>query len=124
MVSYYYCSICGNLIETIHDSGNTPSCCGKSMKRLNPASTDGAVEKHVPVCSMDGNVLKVDVGSLPHPMDSSHYIEWIAVCTNKGYYRKHLSPGDLPMANFVLEDREKVENVYAHCNLHGLWIDN
>lgn len=122
MVTHFYCDTCGNMLEAIYDSGNTPFCCGSPMKNLQPASTDGAREKHVPVYTKKGNILTVNVGEFPHPMEVHHHIEWIAVCTNYGYYRIALNPGDTPTATFHLDENEKPLNIYAYCNLHGLWI--
>lgn len=122
MAIYYHCNICGNMFDAIHDGRNIPVCCGHPMTPLVPASTDGAKEKHVPVCSVENNVITIKVGENPHPMDDSHYIEWIALCTNHGYYRKLLCPGDPPLATFHLASGEHAEKIYAYCNLHGLWL--
>lgn len=78
-------------------------------------------EKHVPIAKMDGNTLLVAVGSTPHPMLPAHFIEWIYVKTDRGAYRKNLRPGEEPKAQFMLEEGEKVLEVYSYCNLHGLW---
>ena len=96
-------------------------CCGKPMKELVPGETDGAVEKHVPVYTREGNVLHVEVGSTLHPMIEAHYIEWIAVQTNQGMQRKPLVPGAEPKADFALLPDEEVVAVYEYCNLHGLF---
>lgn len=122
MATFYHCSICGNMLEAIHDSGVIPVCCGQPMEKLEPESTDGAHEKHVPVCSKNGNVLTVKVGEQPHPMEDAHYIEWISLCTNKGNYRKALYPGDKSEACFMLSEDEHPVKVYAYCNIHGLWV--
>lgn len=131
MAKYYVCSICGNLVEMVNDEGNTPSCCGRSMRALAPASTDGSVEKHVPVvelislCDNDSKeaVTKVivSVGSTPHPAEPNHYIEWIALETNKGMHRVHLTAECQPHATFYLGPNETIVATYAYCNLHGLW---
>jgi superoxide reductase len=105
----------------IKDGGVPMMCCGKAMKELIPGTSDGAVEKHVPVCSVDGNKVTVTVGSVEHPMADVHYIEWIALETAKGAQRKVLNPGDKPCAEFTLTDDDSVVAVYAYCNLHGLW---
>lgn len=121
MAKYYHCKVCGNLFEAIEDSGVVPTCCGQEMELLKPASTDGAHEKHVPVCSMSENTLTVNVGEMPHPMEKEHYIEWIVVCTDCCHYRKHLKPKDAPTATFNLCKGEKILKIYAYCNIHGLW---
>lgn len=120
-MKFFKCEICGNMVEMVKDSGVPMMCCGKQMTELIPGTSDGAVEKHVPVYSVDGNKVVVNVGSVAHPMMDAHYIEWIAVETNKGAYRKSLAPNDEPKAEFILLDGETVVEVYAYCNLHGLW---
>ena len=93
-------------------------CCGKPMTKLEANSTDAAQEKHVPVIERKDGKLHVKVGSVDHPMAEEHYIEWIAVCSDKSTERITLSPGEKPEAVFV--DKGKAV-VYAYCNLHGLW---
>lgn len=130
MVKFYICSICGNLIEKIVDGDTTPSCCGKTMRELRPESTDGALEKHVPVFQYnkeetDTSKFKqvlVKIGAENHPMDKVHHIEWIEIETNKGTQRKILNVGDSPSTLFILEENEDLLNIYAYCNLHGLYV--
>ena len=95
-------------------------CCGELMPELKAGVTDAAVEKHVPVYTLDGNLVHV-VGEIKHPMLEEYFIEWITLNTNQGVYRKQLNPGQEPVADFCLCDGEQVEEVYAYCNLHGLW---
>lgn len=90
-------------------------------KELIADSTDAAQEKHVPVVTLNGNTIKVDVGSVAHPMTEEHLIEWVAVETEKGYQVKYLSASVPPVCTFALAEGEKVVSVYAYCNLHGLW---
>ncbi|MBR6499214.1 MAG: desulfoferrodoxin, partial [Clostridia bacterium] len=97
-------------------------CCGQAMEQLIPNTTDAAGEKHVPVYEVKDGVVSVKVGSVEHPMVDAHYIEWILLKTDKGNQRKTLSPGAAPAAEFALLPGEKVEAVYAYCNLHGLWM--
>lgn len=94
---------------------------GAGLELLKANSTDAAGEKHVPVVSQDGNVVKVLVGSVEHPMTEEHYIPFIVVQTDKRVLRKDLTPQDAPKASFVLEDGEKFVRAYEYCNLHGLW---
>ena len=124
MKKYYKCSICGNLLEVVEDGGNKPVCCSRTMDLLIPGDSDGAKEKHVPSCKVDGCKVKVCIGSEPHPMEDEHYIEWISLETDKGYYRKYLVDkiGDEATCCFKLKDNEKPLAVYAYCNLHGLWM--
>ena len=93
----------------------------EGWKELIAGSTDAAQEKHVPVVSVDGNSVKVDVGSVAHPMTEEHLIEWVAVETQNGYQVRNLKANDAPVCEFVLAEGESVVGVYAYCNLHGLW---
>lgn len=120
-VKYFICEHCGNIVEKIVDSGVPVVCCGQPMKEMIPGSVDAAVEKHVPVCTKEGNVIHVTVGSTEHPMLPEHYIEWIAVQTASGMQRKMLKPGEAPKADFCICDGEEVQTVFAYCNIHGLW---
>ena len=96
-------------------------CCGQPMEEMVPGTTDAALEKHVPEVEIDGNIVKVKVGSVEHPMLEEHYIEWISLQTKQGNQRKPLKPGEKPEACFAICDGDEVEAVYEHCNLHGLW---
>ena len=121
-VKYYVCSHCGNIIEMVKDEGVPIMCCGTVMKGLRPGMTDASAEKHVPVCTVQGEHVHVSVGAAPHPMEKEHYIEWITLVTDQGIYRKKLAPGEDPAADFYLAGGEKVKETYAYCNLHALWI--
>lgn len=120
-MEFYVCEKCGNLVGMVNNSGVPMMCCGQNMTKLEPCSSDGAHDKHVPVFSVEGNVVKVAVGSVEHPMMEAHYIGWIAIETEKGAQRKVLKPGEAPKAEFVLTEDDKLKAVYAYCNLHGLW---
>ncbi|QFJ53681.1 desulfoferrodoxin family protein [Pseudobutyrivibrio xylanivorans] len=120
-MKFYVCTLCGNFVGMIKESGAPMTCCGQKMKELVPGTSDGAVEKHVPVYTVDGNKVTVTVGSVEHPMAPEHYIEWIALETAKGAQRKVLNPGDKPSVEFMLTEDDSVVAVYAYCNLHGLW---
>ena len=115
----YRCPVCGNIVEVVHASGGTLTCCGKPMELLVENSTDAAQEKHVPVIEKVETGYKVTVGSVEHPMTEEHYIEFIELITNKKVLRKQLKPGDKPFGVF----KTQAENVTAraYCNLHGLW---
>ena len=123
-MKFYKCNHCQNLIEMVDDRKVNPVCCGEKMMELVPGKVDASLEKHVPVVEVKEGVVEVMVGSVAHPMTEEHLIEWIVVETDKGVYRKNLKAGDAPMARFMLLDDEKVVNVYAYCNLHGLWQKN
>lgn len=120
-LKFYICNHCGNIIAKVRDSGVPVVCCGEKMSELIPGTSDGAVEKHVPVYKTEGCKVTVTVGAVEHPMTEAHYIQWIAVQTKFGNQRKALKPGDKPEVCFALCEGDAVEAVYAYCNLHGLW---
>ena len=119
---FYICRRCGNLVGAIHESGVPMMCCGQKMEELVPNTTDASGEKHVPVVTVNGNVVEVNVGSVDHPMTEEHLIQWIYVHTQQGGQRKALKAGQAPHAVFHLADGDKALSVYAYCNLHGLWM--
>ena len=118
---FFVCETCGNIIAMVKPSGVPVMCCGKKMKEIVPNTTDASQEKHVPVYTVEGNLVKVQVGSAPHPMLAAHHIEWVSLQTKAGNQRKTLKPGEPPKACFALCEGDEVEAVYAYCNLHGLW---
>ena len=120
-VKFYICERCGNEITFVKNSGVPVMCCGEIMQEIIPGTTDASIEKHLPVYKVENNKVCVSVGSVEHPMAPEHYIEWISIQTNKGNQRKQLKPGDKPEVYFALLDSEKIEAVYAYCNLHSLW---
>ena len=120
-MKFYKCEICGKIVAMVKETPVDTMCCGQAMRELVPGTTDGATEKHVPVYTLEGNTVKVKVGSAEHPMTDAHHIEWIAIETENGNQRKELKPGDKPEATFALVPLDKVKSVYEYCNLHGLW---
>jgi superoxide reductase len=120
-VSFYKCEICGNLVGLIKNGGGKLVCCGQPMTELKANTTDASSEKHVPVAKREKGKITVQVGSAVHPMIEKHYIEWIAVISDEGTERISLSPSDSPGAEFG--DKKNAE-VYAYCNIHGLWKSN
>ena len=118
---FYICEHCGNIVTKVKDAGVPVMCCGQKMKELIPGTTEAATEKHIPVYSVEGNLVKVQVGSVAHPMLPEHYIEWVFLQTAQGTLCKKLHPGEAPQASFALCEGDTVEAVYAYCNLHGLW---
>lgn len=118
---FYICRHCGNLVGMIHDSGVPMMCCGQKMEALEPNTADAAGEKHLPVVTVEGNTITVNVGSVDHPMLPEHFIGWIYVQTENGGQRKALKAGDKPNATFCVGNDKPVA-VYAYCNLHGLWM--
>ena len=118
---FFICNHCQNIVAMVKDAGVPLMCCGDSMQEIVACSTEAATEKHIPVWSVEGNVVNVKVGSVEHPMLPEHYIEWVVVNTKQGSQIKHLQPGDAPAASFALVDGDEVESVLAYCNLHSLW---
>ncbi len=118
---FYICPHCGNLVEMVSDAGVNPICCGQKMTELVPNTVEASGEKHIPAVSVENDVVTVNVGSVNHPMEDVHYIEWVYLQTENGGQRKHLKPGEAPNVRFHLGG-EKAVAVYAYCNLHGLWM--
>ena len=106
------------MIEKIEDKGVPVVCCGEVMQELMPGTVDAAVEKHVPVVQVQTDGLRVEIGSVAHPMTDEHYIEWIALAAAGRVDIRYLKPGDEPA---VLFPPAQGGTVYAYCNLHGLW---
>jgi superoxide reductase len=115
----YQCGLCGNMVEVIHVGGGELVCCGQPMNLLAENTTDAATEKHVPVVEKVEGGVKVTVGSVQHPMEENHFIEWVEVIADGKAYRQFLKPNETPEAFFPVEGT----NVSARefCNLHGLW---
>ena len=122
MLKFYLCETCKNIITKVVDSKVPVVCCGKPMKELVPGAVDGALEKHVPFVKVDGNVVKVQIGEVIHPMMAEHYIQFIAIETKNGFQIKNLKAGDEPVAEFILGSGDEAVAVYEYCNLHGLWV--
>ncbi len=120
-MKFYECRICGQIIAMVKETGVPVVCCGEDMEEIIPGTSDGAMEKHVPVCEIKDNKVFVTVGSVLHPMLKEHYIEWIAIETKMGNQRKQLSPGMEPKACFSLCEGDDLVAAYEFCNLHSLW---
>lgn len=116
----YKCNVCGNIVIVTHASYGALVCCGQPMELQKEKTNDMGNEKHVPVIEKIGNKIKVKVGSVPHPMESSHYIEWVELIVDGKHYFKHLKAGDVPEAEFCVENANEV-SAREYCNLHGLW---
>lgn len=121
---FYECPLCGNIVIFENFSGNIPSCCGQEMVQLMPGTTDGDKEKHIPKCTVEDCKVKVMVGETIHPATADHYIDWIALETCRGYYKKFIPRGKDPRVCFHLGKEETPVAVYAYCNIHGLWVTN
>lgn len=121
-LKFFECTTCGNIVTYWLKKDPNVSCCGKEMIELAPKTADDGKEKHVPAYQLSGDKVKVKIGSIEHPMADAHYIQWIVVETDKGYYKADLKPHDYPEAEFTLRKDEKVVAVYEYCNMHGLWV--
>ena len=119
-IRFYVCEHCGNIIGVIHDAGVPMMCCGKKMTKLEAGVVEASHEKHIPVVERDGDIIRVTIGSVEHPMLEEHHIAWVYLQTNRGGQRKCLAIGSKPTVSFALCDEEPVA-VFAYCNLHGLW---
>jgi superoxide reductase len=119
VLEVYKCTLCGNMVEVIHQGEGELVCCGQPMNLLMENSVDAAQEKHVPVVEKVDGGFKVTVGSVAHPMEEKHFIEWIELIADGKAYRQFLNPGGAPEAFFAI-DAESV-TAREHCNLHGLW---
>jgi superoxide reductase len=115
----YKCSICNLLIEVIDGAQGKPSCCGQEMEKLTPKTADDGKEKHVPVIEKIDGGYKVKVGSVPHPMEEKHHIEWIELQIGNQTYAQFLNAGDAPEATFKVDGTPTAAR--EHCNIHGLW---
>lgn len=122
ILQVYKCELCGNIVEVLHEAGGSLVCCGQPMQLQKENTTDAAQEKHVPVIEKIDGGYKVKIGSVPHPMEAAHYIEWIELNAGNKSYRQFLKPGEAPEATFKI-DTAAGEKVTAreYCNLHGLW---
>ena len=115
----YKCEVCGNIVEVLHGGGGELVCCKQPMKLFVENTVDAAREKHVPVVEKAAGAINAKVGSVAHPMEEKHYIEWIEVIADGKAYRQFLMPGDAPEATFNVDAADAT--VREYCNLHGLW---
>ena len=116
------CEICGNIVEVLHKGADSLVCCGQPMNLQEEKKEDPEIgEKHLPVIEKTENRVKVNIGSVEHPMTEEHYIEWIELIADGKSYKKFLNPGDKLEAEF--EINTEIDNLIAreYCNLHGLW---
>jgi len=115
----YKCALCGNIVEVVHAGGGELVCCGEAMALLTENTVDAAKEKHVPVIEKVAGGYKVTIGSVAHPMEEKHYIEWIELVADGKAYRQFLKPGDAPEATFQVSATKVTAREL--CNLHGVW---
>jgi superoxide reductase len=115
----YKCEVCGNIVEMLHEGAGELVCCGQPMKLYKANTVDAVREKHVPVLDKVSGGYKVTIGSVPHPMEEKHYIEWIELQAGEAIQRRFLKSGDMPEAVFSTD--ATTVSARAYCNLHGLW---
>lgn len=115
----YKCELCGNIVEVLHGGGGELVCCGQPMTLLVENTVDAAKEKHVPVVEKTADGVSVKVGSVPHPMEENHFIEWVEIIADGKAYRQFLNPGESPEASFSVAADQVTAREY--CNLHGHW---
>jgi superoxide reductase len=119
VLEIYKCDLCGNIIEVLHGGAGELVCCGEPMKLMAENTVDASKEKHVPVIEKGADSITVKVGSVPHPMEEKHYIEWVEIIADGKAYRQFLKPGQAPEAVFKVTAKEVTAREY--CNLHLLW---
>lgn len=115
----YKCELCGIIVEVLGGGKGTLVCCNQPMTLLDEQTADAATEKHVPVIEKTDDGYRVTVGSVPHPMEDEHYIEWIELLADGVACRRFLKPGDAPEATFCV--CATLVSAREHCNVHGLW---
>ena len=118
---FFVCRRCRNIIAYVQKSGVPVMCCGEPMKEIIPNTVDAAKEKHLPVYTVDGTTVRVQIGEFAHPMTEPHHIDWVVLQTKQGNQRKELAVGTAPVVCFSICPDDEVEAVLAYCNLHGLW---
>ena len=118
---FFRCMHCGQIVAMVKQTGIPLVCCGESMQEIIAGTTDAAKEKHTPKYTIENNKVKVYVGEVEHPMSAEHYIEWVSLQSKNGNQRKALKVAKKPYVEFLIEPDDRVEAVYAYCNLHGLW---
>jgi len=115
----YKCNVCGNIVEVLHTGAGQLVCCGQPMELQQAKNKDEGLEKHVPIIENTETGIKVKVGSTPHPMEQTHFIEWIEIIVDGKSCRKMFKPGDQPVAEFNIKG--DAVTARAFCNIHGLW---
>lgn len=115
----YKCNLCGNIVEVFQGGAGALVCCGEDMQLLVENTVDASKEKHVPVIEKGNGTITVKVGSVPHPMEDAHYIQWVELIADGKVYRQMLKPGQAPEATFCISATQVTAR--EHCNLHGQW---
>lgn len=118
--NFYKCNMCGKIVDILEDTGVDTICCGKPMEVLVPNTVEASTEKHLPIAEIDGDTIKVSVGTVEHPMLEEHFIKWICVASINRVQRAILAPHQKPEAVFVVPEAGEID-VYEYCNIHGFW---
>ena len=121
-LKFFKCEHCGNIAIKVVDAGVPMMCCGQKMTEITPGAVDAALEKHVPVVTVDGAHVHVEVGEVIHPMTEAHLIQFVVLQTKKGYQVVNFTHEDAPVADFVMAAEDEAVKVFEYCNLHGLWV--
>ncbi|MDP2874003.1 MAG: desulfoferrodoxin [bacterium] len=116
----YRCNVCGNIVKVLRAGAGQLVCCGQPMELLTEKKNDVGQEKHVPVLEPSAKGTLVKVSSVPHPMEETHFIEWIEIITQHGACRITLQPGNQPQAEFCVPPTE-ILKARIYCNVHSLW---
>lgn len=118
---FYKCEVCGKIVAMVKGTMVPTMCCGKPMDEMIAGTVEASKEKHIPEYKTEDGIVKVNIGSVEHPMTKEHYIEWVVLETENGKQIKNLTPEQKPYVEFLIQNDEKIKAVYAYCNLHGLW---
>ena len=121
-MKFFVCEHCGNMVDVIYDAGVSMMCCGQKMTRLEAGTVEASHEKHIPVVSAEGGLVRVDIGAVTHPMTEEHHIAFIVLETNRGFQKADLAHEGAAEVVFALAEGESPVAVYEYCNLHGLWV--
>ncbi|HBB64527.1 desulfoferrodoxin [candidate division WS6 bacterium RIFOXYD1_FULL_33_8] len=122
MGKIYKCEVCGHIIEILHEGTGTLVCCNKDMVELIEKKEDVGLEKHVPVIEIIDYIAKISIGEILHPMEETHYIEFVQLIVDGVEYTKFLKPGETPIVEFQLPKQYTTVQAREYCNVHGLWI--
>ena len=117
----YRCDICGNMVNLMAVGRGDLVCCQKPMRLLVEQHKEAGKEKHVPVVERTEHGIRVRIGSIPHPMEDRHFIEWIEVRNGPLALLRMLKPDEPPEGEFPL--RETNVKVRCYCTMHGLWAN-
>jgi superoxide reductase len=116
----YVCELCGNIVEVVTGGDGNLVCCDQEMTLRTENTVDAAKEKHIPVVTIEGDTATVQIGSVIHPMEETHYIMWIEIQQGDRFQRVQLKPNVEPKVVFKI-DKNLPVIAREYCNKHGLW---